>query len=101
MFYSITAIKRANKASGYRWFEPGAMRFFHTRIASGVVNGRYFITSEYQDDPSTARFAVRMAKDDGAIETIGKLQEHATKREAMHALYAHLLGRKANDGVSA
>jgi hypothetical protein len=86
-FSTINEIKAANKAKGHHWFSEGTMEFFGSQIESGVIGGRYFVTSEktgFEDD-GTRVFSVRVALDDGSIDTVGEFQEHVTLDSARAA----------------
>ena len=71
-FKTINEIKEANKDAGYFFFSPDTMRTFNSRVASGVLKGRYFVTREDNFDRSKFRYSVRMARDNGSIERLGK-----------------------------
>lgn len=92
---TIDTIKRANKRHAKAtkrayWFEPGAMKFFRTRIivpegTNGVYTNHqtraaYFITSEAYDAWTLPRFTIRAALLDkhgfptGTIDTVGDFQ---------------------------
>jgi len=88
-YFTIRAIKAANKERGHHFFEASTMRFFDSRILEGVINGRYFVTSErfhgsngYVAD---RRYTVRRAKDDGEINTEGEFQAYRTAGQARKA----------------
>jgi len=85
-YQSIDEIRRANRAAGQHWFEPGAMGFFATRIEGELHGGRYFVTSEefVASDGSSGgrRYSVRFAGPDGAVHTVGDFQAHGTADEA-------------------
>ena len=68
-FKNMNEVKEANKAIGNKWFEPGAMRFFGTRIETGIIKGQYFITSE-QPPHGGRTYNVRLIKDSGDIDTV-------------------------------
>jgi len=86
---TLASIKRANAAAGGHWFDPGAMRFFHSRIEPTVYAGKggvYFVTSETPDDDTPRRFSVRKAVNGGrAIETLGAFRAHETVEGASDA----------------
>lgn len=73
MYWNIDEIKRANASRGHFFFSPDTMRFFRSRILSGVYGGRYFVTSErfIASDGSRPgrRYTVRVAADDGECDT--------------------------------
>jgi hypothetical protein len=77
-----------NEQNGGCWFEPDTMRFFGTRIESGIINGRYFITSEQQDGDSPRKFSVRSFDEAGKIDTVGEFHGYDTKAEALGAVPA-------------
>jgi hypothetical protein len=86
MFRSISQIKDANKRIGHHWFQPEAMRFFRSRIESGVYGGRYFISSEQFDDNSPRLYTVHEASPEGKIDTIGEFQQYAHLEDARDAV---------------
>lgn len=68
-FASIDDVIKANEKAGQCWFSPATQAWWKTKIETGLIRGRYFITSE--DPFNTGRkFAVRYARDDGHIDTI-------------------------------
>ncbi len=77
---SIADIKRTNAAAGQHWFEPGALRFFNSKVLPTVYQGPggvYFVTSERYDDRQPLRFSVRKAIEGGKrIDTVGEFQAH-------------------------
>jgi hypothetical protein len=83
---TIAELKALNKANGGCWFDAAEMRFFGTRIESGIIGGRYFITSEQQDDDKPRRFSVRSFDDKGNVDTVGKFHAYDTKEEALAAI---------------
>lgn len=86
---TIAELKALNERNGGCWFGRGEMRFFGTRIESGILCGRYFITSE-QPPHGSRKFSVRTFDDEGSVETVGEFCELATKRDALAALREHL-----------
>lgn len=84
---SIADIKRTNAAAGQHWFEPGALRFFNSKVLPTVYQGPggvYFVTSERYDDRQPLRFSVRKAIDGGKrIDTVGEFQAHADAASAV------------------
>ena len=90
MFTDMIEVKSANRVRGHHFFEPGAMRFFRSRIGSALYGGRYFITSEQFEGSNGYRaeraFTVREALTDGTIETVGAFQAYATRAQALGAI---------------
>ena len=89
-FNTIERMKRANEYGGFHFFGPNAMRFFRSRIAPGVYNGRVFITSEQFDHTSPRRYTVRAMRDDGSTTELSEFQQFETLRQA-RSYVAHVL----------
>ena len=96
-FKTLADFKRAHKAAGGHFFDRGAMRFFESRIESGLLKGGYFITSErfasisYDADieiPSRM-FHVRKIDEEWplGIDRIG--DHYETREDAMDAVREH------------
>lgn len=79
-------VKATNKANGNHFFDPGTMDYWHSKIETGVIGGRYFITSENQfHDDQPREFRVRRVIDGGkCIETVSG--PHDSLDEAKAAL---------------
>ena len=98
--YLIDEVKRRSEKNAKYFFTPDTMRFFSSRVlelAWKKDDEIYFITSEadssiYKHQGSNRAFTVRKSTSDGSIETIGKFQEHATKRYAQKAIYEIVKG---------
>lgn len=87
-YHTIAEIKRANHDTGQHFFESSTMRFFGSRIAPGVIGGRFFITSEQRERDCPRLYTVRVAHDDSSIDTVGEFQGYPTLRAARKAAYA-------------
>ena len=87
MFKNITEIKAANAAAGLHFFQPGAMRFFRSKVESPVIEGRVFVTSEqfvdHEGNADPRTFTVRRASDDGSIDTPSGFQAYSGLRAAL------------------
>lgn len=83
---TMADIRLQNKAIGNHFFDRDSMRFFDSRIESGLLDNKYFITSEQfhgSDGYSESRkYTIREAKPDGKIETIGEFNSFKSKLEA-------------------
>ena len=88
-FYTLKAIKEANAAAGHHFFEPATLRFFRSRVAPGVIGGRFFVTSEQfvgSDGRRAPRqYTVRIAHDNGSIQTVDKFQAFSSLAKARRA----------------
>lgn len=85
--FSIAALRELNEENGGLWFEKGNMRFFGTRIESGILTGHFFITSE-QPPHGRRAYTVRTFDEKGSIGTHGQLCGYATKAQALKAAQA-------------
>lgn len=87
MFRTMADVKFKNKASGHHWFSPDTMRFFSSRVETGLLYGRYFVTSERFDDDFPRLYTVREVVGPNAdIDTVGEFQAYETKLEAVQAI---------------
>lgn len=80
------AVDRSEKNRYY--FSPGAMRFFRSRLAPGVLhtdNGLVFITSEQYSPTSPRLYTLRLLKEDETISTLGEFQQYPNLRAARKA----------------
>jgi hypothetical protein len=85
-YQNIRQIEYANTSAGHHFFDKSTMRFFRSKIASqSVINGRYFITSEQFDASSPRLYTIRVANDDGTIDTVGEFQAYETVQAAKRA----------------
>lgn len=82
---TISDLKDLNARNGGCWFSRDSVRFFGTRIESGIIGGRYFITSE-QPPHGDRKFSVRSFDSTGMIDTVGEFCGYATKGAAREAV---------------
>lgn len=96
-------IQRANENNGRHFFSKGAMKGFNSRVHDVVYSGCVFVTSERNNMPYCAPqprvYTVRIAMDDGSIETYGSLGDYATRAEAHRE--AQWLGKALREGTVA
>ena len=88
MFNSIEDIKAANEAAGQHWFAPDTMRFFNSRVLSGLIHGKgetFFISSEKREPSEHRMYTVRAAFDDGAVHTASEFMQFHTPEGARKA----------------
>jgi hypothetical protein len=81
-FETLSAVKAANKAIGNHWFEKSTMRFFNSRIESGLYAGRFFVTSERMELTWPKLYSIREAMPDGNIEGASEFQEFRRLQDA-------------------
>ena len=84
-YNTIREMKEDDANIGDHWFERGAMRFFNSRIASGVYGGHFFISSERYNENTPRRYTIRSCYN-GKIDTIGDFQQYRTIEEARYAV---------------
>lgn len=82
---TMAELKALNKENGGCWFSPGSMKFFGTKIESGIIAGRYFITSE-QPPSGPRKYSVRSFDDKGGVDTVGDFCAHSNRTAAMKAV---------------
>lgn len=87
-YQSIEEIQSANRDAGQFWFTPGTMAFFRTRIESEVIAGYWFITSE-EGPIGERRFSIRVADDQGMVDTVGQFMGYDSAQAAREALDRH------------
>lgn len=61
-FKTLAQVKAANKANGRYFFSRNNMKHDKSIIESGLLNGRYFITSE-QPGTDPRKYAIREVRD--------------------------------------
>jgi hypothetical protein len=76
---TIADIKRKHVGS---FFLPETMRFFGSKIESKLYLGGYFITSEKDWSGKKRAYTVRLALDNGDIETLSKFLEFSEIEDA-------------------
>lgn len=87
-YRSMDELRRANAAAGLHWFDPGALRFFRSRVSTTLYAGCVFVTSER--NPSGRRaYSVRVAHADASIQTVGAFMSYASRNGA-HAAAARI-----------
>lgn len=82
---TIADLKALNRENGQHFFERDTMKFFRSKIESGIIAGNRFITSEQFNDESARKFTVRTFDTKGRIGQIGEFQAHATRAAAIAA----------------
>lgn len=93
-FNSMADVRAANRRAGQHFFDRDTMQFFHSKIESGLLMGRYFITSERPPD-AAREYTIREAKDNGHIDTIGGFRGFPSLAKAKAAVAVLKAGGKA------
>ena len=93
MIHTIEQAKCLNQRAGLRWFDPGTLRWFGSRIGSTVypvTDGCYFVSSEYTGFRKEGRsYTVRFCSDSGMVKTIGEFLAYKTRDSAHRAAKWH------------
>jgi len=102
-YNSISQIVRANENAGRYFFSDGAMRMFKCRVHDTVYSQCVFVTSENPSmpysKPRPRAYTIRIALDDGSIETYGSMGDYATRDQAHRE--AAWLGKALRNGTVA
>ena len=102
-YVTIDQIKHAHTASGGYFFSPASMRFFGSRVLSGVYGPGVFVTSERDRGVYTSaglvaawegarRYTVRVCREDGDIDTLSGYGQFETRAAAIGWAKAYALG---------
>lgn len=94
-FDNMAHVKCANRNLGHHFFDADTLRFFSSRVHDDLYGGRFFVTSERDDYPSSygavwdgeRRYTVRCANADGSIETVSTFGQYGS-RSGAHAAAA-------------
>ena len=104
-YQTIDDMAAANKAIGHHWFDDRSNAYFATQYHTGVLGGRYFITSEqdpemgmyHQPWDGQRRFTVRMCDDRGVIHTVGRFGQHDSLEDALSWVHANILNNTTEE----
>lgn len=83
---TISELKELSRANGNCWFDKETMRFWNSHICSGIICGKYFITSEDNYNGTKTLYSIRTFNEKGEIDTVGEFQGYATIQDARDAL---------------
>lgn len=90
--FTISDIKTANTAAGYNFFDSESMKFFDSRVESGVYSGQggvYFVTSEQfhgMTERAPRRFTIRrFDPETGRVHSHGEFNSIETLCQAREA----------------
>lgn len=95
---TIADVRSANRAAGFHWFDPAALRWFRSRVHAATYqtpSGCLFVSSEqyvaydpYRCEPR--KFTVRrFTESTGEVDTVGDFQEFGS-RSGAHAAAARI-----------
>ena len=88
----MSNVKAAANAAGSHWFDPGAMRFFRTRLPlNGLADSKgrvWFVTSEAPRN-GPRKFSVRVfIPQSGRVLTHGEFRSYSTRSIATRVMRA-------------
>jgi hypothetical protein len=81
-FKTLAEFKAAYKTTDGHFFDKKTMRFFNSRIESGLLKGKYFITSESDMRNENRFYNVREIQEDLSIRTIVEFNKFKSKAQA-------------------
>ena len=85
MYKSMSEIREKNKSIDNYFFSKDTMRFFKSKIETGVLKDKYFITSEI--NPSDVKkYTIREATEEGEIKTVGDFHSFTSVKQAKQFL---------------
>jgi hypothetical protein len=85
-FRTIEQVIRTNYAIGARFFSDNNMSFFGSKVESGLIGGKFFITSETTLDRLGTAYTIRMVDNDGNIETVGEICQYSSVKTAQDSI---------------
>lgn len=85
---TISQLRALNEKNGGCWFTPDTMRFFKTKIETGIIDGQYFVTSDASGfgDSSPRKFTIRSFDAEGSVDTVEEFNKFDTLNDALAAL---------------
>ena len=92
---TMAEVRAANKRAGHHFFDRDTMQFFSSKIATALIAGRYFITSETPGRGEPRAYTIREVKDNGHIDTVGEFRGFGTLAQAKAAVGVLKSGGKA------
>lgn len=91
MFKTMSDVRTKNKEAGFNFFDKETMKFWDSKVESGLFRGTYFITSEKNGINGKPRqFTIRQVLKTGEIRTVGKGREYSTLESARDGVKALL-----------
>jgi hypothetical protein len=91
---TISEIRQANAAAGFRFFSTGAMKFFRSRVDGQVYEGpggNFFVTSEqleFHDYSAPRLYTVHQYRPDGSIDRASEFQQYGSLKRSRAAAMA-------------
>jgi hypothetical protein len=91
---TISEIRQANAAAGFRFFSTGAMKFFRSRVDRHVYEGPggvFFVTSEqleFHESQGPRKWTVHQFRRDGSIDRASEFQQYESLQQARAAASA-------------
>lgn len=79
MYYTTSQVEKDFPT----FFSPSSMRFFSSRIAAEVYNGKYFVTSERFDATRPRLYTVRSVDKENGISSVSDFQAFTSKAQAV------------------
>jgi hypothetical protein len=86
MLKTMAEFKQAHKKNGGHFFDPSAMRFFNSKIESGLLgqeDKQVFITSERPSLTDPKKYTIRHAHKSGSVTDVSDFGQFDTLEEAL------------------
>lgn len=84
-YANMSEYRQAHAKAGGHFFDRKTMRFWESRIESGLLKGGYFITTDKLGDDDERLYTVRQINPADPIN-ITTHNRHKTRAEAMHEI---------------
>lgn len=95
-FSSVPQMKVAVSNSGSHWFDKDTMSFFNSKIETGILQKRFFITSERMETTEPKKYTIRyFVRDYEGVPSlecfcVGEFQQFDSVADAKKYLKAYL-----------
>lgn len=95
-FSSVPQMKVAVSNAGSHWFDKGTMKFFNSKVETGILQKRFFISSERMELSEPKKYTIRyFVRDNDATpaldcHTVGEFQQFETLKGAKDYLKEYL-----------
>ena len=89
-FTTVAQVRDMNRSRGGSFFDKSVMDRFKSRVETPkLLPGGYFVTSEQfaatGGESYPRRYTLRKAQEDGAVQTVGRYMEFASRKQAVQA----------------
>lgn len=87
VFNSIGEVATANRRAGEHWFDPENCLFFNSFFVGGLIENRFFISSERGNLPTDKRgYTIRFVCPNGVVASLYEINHFSTEKDAQEVL---------------